>query len=125
MRSMYAVGLWYPGAALVRQLIECGYLLALMSENADEAASWMRSSHDEIVNRFMVRHMRKRAVRNFRPTEYEKHCDNGGHPNPAGRMLLRSRADHLLLSPRCHWLDLAEHFVGRLGKLCGWPPRTL
>jgi hypothetical protein len=108
-QRLYAASLWYPGAALVRQLIEAGYLLTLMSENREEAAAWMRSSHDEIVKRFMPRHLRQRAVRRFRPAEYEKHCDLGGHPNPAGRILLRPNADHQLLSPRSHWLDLAQH----------------
>jgi hypothetical protein len=110
-QRLYGSGLWYPGAALIRQLIECGYLLTLMSESRDEAASWMRSSHKQVVNRFMVRHMRKRAVHNFRATEYEKHCDLGGHPNPVGRILLRPHADHQLVSPRCHWLDLAQHLA--------------
>jgi hypothetical protein len=110
-QRLYGAGLWYPGAALIRQLIECGYLLTLMSESRDEAASWMRSSHKEVVSRFMVRHMRKRAVHNFRPTEYEKHCDLGGHPNPVGSVLLRRNADHQLVSSRCHWLDLAQHLA--------------
>jgi hypothetical protein len=69
-QRLYGAGLWYPGAALIRQLIECGYLLTLMSESRDEAASW-RSSHKEVINRFMVRHMRERAVHSFGPTEYE------------------------------------------------------
>jgi hypothetical protein len=110
-QRLYGAGLWYPGAALIRQLIECGYLLTLMSESRDEAASWRRSSHKEVINRFMVRHMRERAVHSFRPTEYEKHCDLGGHPNPAGRVLLRPNADHQLLSSRSHWLDLAQHLA--------------
>jgi hypothetical protein len=120
-RRLYESRLYYPGAALVRQLIECGYLLTLMSESREEAAAWMTSTHRDIVNQFMVRHMRERAVRNFRPTEYEKHCDLGGHPNPAGRTLLRSSFDQQLVSPRSHWLDLAQHlsdawesFVGAL-----------
>jgi hypothetical protein len=108
---LYEAGLWYAGAALVRQLIECGYLLTLMSENRDEATNWMTSSHEDIVKRFMPRHMRERAVRNFRATEYEKHCDLGGHPNPAGRILLRRHAEWQRISPRGHWVDLAQHLV--------------
>jgi hypothetical protein len=108
-QRLYGAGLWYPGAALVRQLIEAGYLLMLMSESREEAGAWMRSSHDEIIKRFMPSHLRQRAVRRFRPAEYEKHCDLGGHPNPAGRILLRSSADHQLVSTRSHWLDLAQH----------------
>jgi hypothetical protein len=76
----------------------------------------------------MVRHMRKRAAQNFRPTEYEKHCDLGGHPNPTGRTLLRSRADHLPVSPRCHWLDLAQHLADAwtafIAALPLYDPRT-
>jgi hypothetical protein len=106
---MYAAGLWYPGAALVRQLIECGYLLTLMSENADEASAWMRSTPSAAAKRFSPGQLRRRAVRNFRPTEYKHHCNLGGHPNPAGRVLLRCNADHQRLSVRCHWLDLAQH----------------
>jgi hypothetical protein len=110
-RRMYEVGLWYPGAALVRQLIECGYLLALMSENRDEARDWMTSSHEQIVAQFMPRHIKRRAVRNFRASEYEKHCDLGGHPNPAGRVLLRRHAEEQLVPPRIHWVDLVQHLV--------------
>lgn len=110
-QRMYAAGLWYPGAALVRQLIECGYLLTLMSESRDEAAAWMRSKPSDIAKRFMPRHLRRRAVKNFRPTEYKHHCNLGGHPNPAGRVLLRERIDHQPLSSRAHWLDLGEHLA--------------
>jgi hypothetical protein len=115
-RRLYESELWYPGAALVRQLIECGYLLTLMSENEGEARSWMTSSHKDIVKRFMPRHMRQRAVRNFRAAEYETHCDLGGHPNPAGRSLLRRHTPGERLSPRCHWVDLAQHLAENWGS---------
>jgi hypothetical protein len=110
-RRLFEAELWYPGAALVRQLIECGYLLTLMSENRDEATAWMTSSHDEIVKKFMPRHMRQRAVRNFRPKEYEAHCDLGGHPNPVGRSLLSRHIERRELSMRGNWLDLAQHLA--------------
>lgn len=108
-RRLFEAELWYSAAALVRQVIECGYLLTLMSENRDEAKAWMTSSHDEIVRKFMPRHMRQRAVRNFRAAEYETHCDLGGHPNPAGRAVLRRHPERRGLSTRGNWLDLAEH----------------
>lgn len=110
-QRLYEAKLWSSGAALVRQLIECGYLLTLMSENDDEARKWMTSSHDDIVKRFMPRHMRHRSVRNFRAAEYETHCDLGGHPNPAGRSLLRRHTPGECLSPRSHWVDLAQHLA--------------
>lgn len=110
-RRLFEAELWYPGAALVRQIIECGYLLTLMSENRDEATAWMTSSHDEIVKQFLPRHMRQRAVRNFRAKEYETHCDLGGHPNPIGRSLLSSHPERRRLSMRGNWLDLAQHLA--------------
>ncbi len=110
-RRLFDVGLWYPGAALVRQLIECGYLLTLMAENREEATVWMTSSHDEIVASFLPRHMRQRAVRSFRAGEYQTHCDRGGHPNPAGRSLLRHHDEWRRLSPRGFYLDLAQHLA--------------
>jgi hypothetical protein len=110
-RRLFEADLWYTGAALVRQLIECGYLLALMGENRDESKAWMTSSHDEIVRRFMPRHMRQRAVSNFRAAEYETHCDLGGHPNPAGRSLLSRHIERQRHLTRSHWLDLAQHLA--------------
>ncbi len=108
---LFETELWYPGAALVRQLIECGYLLTLMAENRDEATAWMTSSHAEIVRKFMPRHVRQRAARNFRLEEYEAHCDIGGHPNPAGRSLLNRHVEQRHLSMRGNWLDLAQHLA--------------
>jgi|HubBroStandDraft_6_1064221.scaffolds.fasta_scaffold99058_2 hypothetical protein len=108
---LFEARLWYPGAALVRQLIECGYLLALMAEDRGEAKTWMTSTHAGVVKRFLPRHMRERAARGFRAAEYQTHCDLGGHPNPAGRGLLRRHDEWRPLSPRSHWLDLAQHLA--------------
>lgn len=110
-KRLFGAELWYPGAALVRQLIECTYLLTLMADRREEAAAWMTSSHDEIVSKFLPGHMRKRATRNFRLSEYQTHCDMGGHLNPAGRALLRRHDEWRPLSPRSHWLDLAQHLA--------------
>lgn len=107
--TLFHARLWYPGAALVRQLIECTYLLTLINDDREEARSWMTSSHDQIVARFLPGQMRKRAGRAFRLGEYEAHCDRGGHPNPAGRHLLRRQAEHADISPHVHWVDLAQH----------------
>ena len=110
---LFRAELWYPGAALVRQLIECGYLVALMGEDREEAKNWLTSSRAEILKRFTPARMRKRSVRNFRGEEYEAHCDRGGHPNPAGRVLLRGQLEGKEINPRSHWVDLAQH----LGEL--------
>lgn len=107
--QLFRLELWYPGAALVRQLLECGYLLALASEQRDEAEDWFESSREDILARFMPRHMRDRSARTFRVSEYQTHCDWGGHPNPAGRGLLRGHEEWRPVSPRWLWLDLGQH----------------
>lgn len=86
-----------------------------MSENRDEATAWMTSSHNEIVKKFMPRHMTKRAVRNFRTKEYETHCNLGGPPNPIGRSLLSRHMERRQLSMRGNWLDLAQHLADTWG----------
>jgi hypothetical protein len=73
--KLFAANLWYPGAALVRQLIECVYLVTLMGEERREAESWIKSSRQQILTTFMPRQMRHRSVRNFRLAEYQSHCD--------------------------------------------------
>jgi hypothetical protein len=112
--QLFTTGYTYAGAALVRQLIECNYLLALMAENRAESEAWMQASHAEIVKTFMPRQMRKRSVQSFRVNEYHVHCDRGGHPNPAGRDLLgRLVPDprELTLHANSRWLDLSEHLA--------------
>jgi hypothetical protein len=121
-RRLFEAELWYSAAALVRQVIECGYLLTLMSENRDEAKAWMTGSHDEFVRKFMPRHMRQRAVRNFRAAEYATHCDLGGHPNPIGRAVLRRHPERRRLSTRGNWLDLAEHLADTWGSFVAGLP---
>ena len=86
--SLYQSGKWYPGAALVRQLLECGYLLALVGDDPSEAEAWLRSTPRAITENFMPRHTRGRATHRFRVEEYRSHCSRGGHPSPAGRGLL-------------------------------------
>src|SRR5438445_7347489 len=41
---LFSAGLFYPGAALVRQLLECNYLLALAGERRAEMAAWLDGS---------------------------------------------------------------------------------
>jgi hypothetical protein len=110
-RRLFDAELWYPGAALVRQLIECNYLLSLMADSRDEASDWMTSTHDEVVRRFMPRHIRQRAARNFSASEYQIHSDLGGHPSPAGRVLLRRHQDCYERWPNQYWVDFAQHLA--------------
>lgn len=126
--GLYKVGLWYPGAALVRQLIECGYLLALCEDRRDEAADWLEASPAEIRAEFTPQQMRDRATHEFRDREYWTHADQGGHPNPAGRGLLRHHEEWRPFSTRSLWVDLAQHVAETWESFCRalplYDPRT-
>jgi hypothetical protein len=110
-RQLFDADLWYPGAALVRQLLECQYLLALARDDRTEPERWLKSSRKEILSRFMPSHMRRRSAQGFQVAEYQVHCDWGGHPNPKGRDLLRRHEEWRPVSPRWLWLDLAQHLA--------------
>ena len=121
--KLFAANLWYPGSALVRQLIECVYLVTLMGERRDEAESWMASSRERILSTFMPRQMRQRSVRNFRVGEYQTHCEWGGHPNPAGKRLLRMHDEWRgRAGVRAFWLDLAQHLADSWEGFCAALP---
>jgi hypothetical protein len=115
---LFRQGLWYPGAALVRQLLECGYLLALAADRRDEPEEWLTGSREQIRATFSAGQMRKRATRAFRVSEYQAHCEYGGHPHPAGRRLLRHHVDYQPLSPRSQWADLAQHVAETWEGFC-------
>lgn len=81
-RRYYAVG------AIIRQLIECEYLLALFNEDLDQARVWAESTPDEVRESFTPAKMRKLLAGRFSNEEYWKHCSTGGHPAPKGARLL-------------------------------------
>lgn len=116
--KLFDEGLFYAGAALVRQLIECGYLISLASERREEAADWMRSTPKEAREKFSAGNMRNRSVRNFRLSEYQIHCGQGGHPAPAGRILLANHDHERPLSNRVSWSDLAQHLAEIWQNFC-------
>ena len=127
--SLFDAELWYPGAALVRQLIECGYLISLAAESCDEAEKWMRSSPKETRQRFSAGNMRNRAASNFRLAEYQVHCSRGGHPTPAGRDLLKRRSSERPVDVRLSWSDLTQHLADLWQGFCSalplYDPRCL
>lgn len=120
--SLFDQELWYPGAALVRQLIECGYLIALAAENREEAAGWMRSPPKEARERFAAGNMRNRSARDFRLAEYRVHCSRGGHPTPAGRDLLKHHDSERPVDARLSWSDLAQHLADIWQGFCAALP---
>ncbi|MGK8525149.1 hypothetical protein ACRS6B_28070 [Nocardia asteroides] len=78
---------YYAVAAVIRQLIECEYLLTMFNEDLDHARRWRESTPDEVRQSFRPAKMR-RLVGGFSNEEYWNHCSAGGHPAPKGARLL-------------------------------------
>lgn len=101
----------YAAAALVRQLIEGEYLLRAFVDDIARAAEWYRSTPGEIRKAFMPKSMR--PLGGFSDHEYWTHSDQGGHPSPHGRHLLRFGV-HSSMGQDAYitasmWGDLAQH----------------
>lgn len=77
---------YYAVGALIRQLIECEYLLALFNVDLQHARRWRESTPDEVRKEFSPATMRR--LTGFANQEYWNHCDTGGHPAPKGARLL-------------------------------------
>jgi hypothetical protein len=78
---------YYAVGALIRQLIECEYLLAWFNDGLEHARTWGESTPAKVRDSLQPKHMRK--LTGFSNQEYWKHCDTGGHPAPSGARLLR------------------------------------
>jgi hypothetical protein len=100
----------YAGAALVRQIVECEYLVWLFAAEPEEARNWRTGSPEAGGTSFAPGAMRKRSDGRFRAEEYASHCERGGHPREAGAFLLSGHNDSRQLAEgRWQWLDLAQH----------------
>jgi len=106
--ELFTQELWYAGTALVRQLIEVEYLTCLFSTDQTRAAAWLASTPEETRKRFRPADMRKESAGRFRDSEYQVHCDQGGHPSPRGRMHLKNHSNPLG-THQGSWVDLAQH----------------
>lgn len=99
---------WYAGNALVRQIIECEYLLTVFAADPNLAETWLRSSPHELRKWWSPAAMRSRTNGRFADTEYWEHCERGGHPVPSALPFLKGN----FMSPfdqRFCWIDLAGH----------------
>jgi hypothetical protein len=85
--SMAEKNRYYAVGAVIRQLIECEYLLTLFNEDLDHARRWLESTPDEVRDSFTPAKMRK-LTGAFSNEEYWGHCSTGGHPAPKGARLL-------------------------------------
>ncbi len=98
----------YSAAALIRQLIECEYLVWSFGSDPEEARRWLNADAQELRSIFSPSRIRQRSAGRFDPEEYQRHCGLGGHPSAAARSLLRA---HSLEAPvEEQWTDLSSHF---------------
>lgn len=134
--SLLAAGQLYANAVLVRQLIETEYLIEVFARDPNAAATWARSSPDELRKRFTPQKMRNKVAGEFNDDEYWQHCDLGGHPSPTGAMLLGSagalRSLKLAVQSKSEdgqpakdefmeasaWGDLAQHLLRIWHRTC-------
>lgn len=105
--ELYKAELWYAGSAMLRQLVETQYLLALFSADPTSAETWQNATPEELRKWWTPAAMRAKSQGRFQDQEYWQHCELGGHPVPAGARLLRNRDSRL--DRRYLWLDLAHH----------------
>lgn len=108
----------YGASALVRQLIECEYLLRAFQLNFAEATRWLDANDSD---RWDFKPSKLREIGGFDRKEYAGHCESGGHPHPMGSRLLQlpraiddlqravSGESRDLDSTRALWLDFAFH----------------
>jgi hypothetical protein len=97
----------YAAAALLRQLVEVEYLLWAFSANEEVARDWLQSDRDTLLKFFSPATIRGRSNGEFRASEYQFHCNFGGHPSPDSTRLLVPHGH--CLPAGVIWADLANH----------------
>ncbi|MFM9995209.1 MAG: hypothetical protein ACKVU4_05345 [Phycisphaerales bacterium] len=107
--GLYREERWYAGAALVRQFIECEYLVYLFAQDRAHSVKWRQSTREERLDFFKPAAMRKLSQGKFQSDEYAIHCERGGHPSPMGSSLLAEHTWSLLGTNRYLWCDLGQH----------------
>lgn len=98
---------WYAANALVRQIVEAHYLMAVFRDDQTQRQRWLDASTNRIEKSFRPGQMRQAG--GFRPSEYKQHCTWGGHPNPAARWLLPDHSGNV--DPNMLVADLAMHLT--------------
>jgi hypothetical protein len=109
-------GRLYAASALVRQLLECGYLFDLAAESPEELSRWYRGDHRDLRTEFTPVKLRRRSTTGFTDSEYRTHCERGGHPHRLGEHLLRNPSGDTGFA---FWADLALHTADTWRLFCG------
>ena len=94
---LFRNGNQYGASALIRQLMECEYLLRAFRLNFGDAAKWLDANKED---RWEFTPKKLRKIGGFDRGEYANHCESGGHPHPRGGLLLD-------LTRKMHGLQLA------------------
>lgn len=106
---------WYAANALVRQIVEAHYLMAVFRDDPPQRQRWLDASTNRIEKSFRPSQMRQAG--RFRPSEYKQHCEWGGHPNPSARWLLPNHTGNV--EPSTLSADLALHLTETVDLLAG------
>jgi len=100
----------YAAAALNRQLVEVEYLMWGLSDEHEEAASWLRSTKEERLRLWQPRHLRERSGGRFRGAHCGRHCEVGGHSMPMGaRLLIGSSPESTEFAANLQLWECAAH----------------
>ena len=81
-------GQHYSGAALLRQIVEIEYLTWTFKEGQRDPKKWLNSTHRERMQDYTPAQLRQTSHGRFLAKDYQDHCEQGGHPVPAGAPLL-------------------------------------
>lgn len=110
----------YAGAALLRQVVEVEYLSWAFANEKREASEWLNSTHQERLDFFTPHRLRDLSDGRFSAADYQRHCEQGGHPVPMAIPLLGNpdtAVAELLL------IDLLLHSRRTTDNLIGWHAR--
>ncbi|MCJ0949448.1 hypothetical protein F6X56_02780 [Rhodococcus erythropolis] len=78
---------YYSAAALARQLVEFEYLMWAFDDDPGSIGDWVQSDRDAREARWGPKAIYARDGNHFRRSDYGRHCEQGGHPTPAGIQL--------------------------------------
>lgn len=86
--DLFSDGRNYAAAALLRQMVEVEYLAWAVDVRDQDAKRWLRSDKKQRMTFFSPAKLRKASKGKFRSQDYSFHCEFGGHPTPAGAVML-------------------------------------
>ncbi|MFN6544473.1 hypothetical protein [Mycolicibacterium nivoides] len=77
----------YPAMGLLRQLVECEFILWKFAQDSPNMVEWINSTPDQLAETWRPSKIYRNADNDYRQKDYGGHCVMGGHPNPIGSRL--------------------------------------